>query len=691
MIGRALLVLLLGATALSCKVNEYCLACETGDGGHRDGGGGSDDAGGSNGTGDGGTCTPTGPETCDGKDNDCDGRIDEDASDANQPCSNQVGECAGATTVCANGVLHCEIGGTTVPRAELCDGIDNNCNGITDEGDPGGGGRCGDGTGTCVQGVEHCVAGGIVCQGGTGPQPEICDGQDNDCDGTIDEDLTSLGSCGAPEPECTANGFTPPCGVCSLGTLSCIGGTMVCAGATNPGFESCNNLDDDCDGKVDEDFNLNTDPQNCQQCGHVCGAGLPGAGNAVWACSAGACVIASCKAGYHDNNNDPSDGCEFGQCFVTGSEVCDGQDNDCDGMIDETPAIGSAPAICATKGECAGTVASCPCADTPASVGCMTPGGWTCRYPSTVQTDVNGRIVAETLCDGLDNDCNGIVDDHQPQVAHDDSLPGTPQTCNDGKLGTCRGTGHYQCDDGSFSGSTPGGNLNGPALCNITSPGGAPQPETCDGRDQDCDGIIDESAPDNLVDVKNGAGTTLFHIYTYEASHPDATTTLAGVMTQRSCSNANVLPWVNVTHDQAAAACAAAGLRLCTSAEWQLACAGNTGLKYPYGNTYQPNACNGKDYDPDCTPPDTDVTLPTGSSYGCPPPPTSACVSVFGAYDMSGNVQEWTSTQVSSGAYSVRGGASDSPSGGLTCQFNFVSFSHDFEYDNLGFRCCADP
>jgi hypothetical protein len=164
-------------------------------------------------------------------------------------------------------MLHCEVAGTTVPRAELCDGVDNNCNGSTDEGDPGGGGRCGNGTGTCVQGVEHCVAGGIVCQGGTDPQPEICDGQDNDCDGVIDNGLAGLGTCGAPEPECAANGFTAPCGVCTLGTLSCVGGTMVCAGATNPGFESCNGADDDCDGKVDEDFNLDTDPQNCHQCG----------------------------------------------------------------------------------------------------------------------------------------------------------------------------------------------------------------------------------------------------------------------------------------------------------------------------------------------------------------------------------------------------------------------------------------
>src|SRR5262249_54146849 len=155
--------------------------------------------------------------------------------------------------------------------------------------------------------------------------------------------------------------------------LVCQGGGTVCQGDQGPTFEACDNMDNDCDNNIDEDYDKQNDPRNCMTCGHVCSSL-----NAVAGCSAGQCTTGTCNAGYHDN--DGAVGCEYGPCFADGAEVCDGVDNDCDGMTDN--GLTPPPGLCKTVGACTGAVAIC-----------MGSAGWKCNYNSNVSTDGMGNII----------------------------------------------------------------------------------------------------------------------------------------------------------------------------------------------------------------------------------------------------------------------------------------------------------
>ncbi|MCS6799256.1 MAG: MopE-related protein [Myxococcota bacterium] len=563
------------------------------------------------------------PETCNGLDDDCDGTIDDGDPDGGGACGSSVGECRAGVLRCRGGVVVCE--GATDPAEETCNGLDDDCDGMVDDGDPEGGASCGLDEGDCEPGVRRCMGGRLECVGATTGGPEVCDGRDNDCDGMVDDgDPGGGASCGTDVGECVA------------GRITCVGGALVCRGAVGPAPERCNGRDDDCDGMTDEDFSLSTDVNNCGACGRACGAA-----NAIARCEMGSCRY-TCRTGFVDLNGDVRDGCEYA-CDFAGAEICNGRDDDCDGMTDEglTPPT----SFCNPNGVCAGTRPTCGGSR-----------GWECRYPGTYES-------TETRCDGLDNDCDGAVDEPFP-------LRGT--SCTDGELGICRGVGTYQCNA-----------MGTGVTCVLSDPGMMARAETCNGLDDDCDGVLDDGAPDAWVRL----GSANVWVYQYEASRPDATAGSAGSMSHRPCSAAGRLPWTHVSYAEARAACMAIGADLCTEAQWQQACQSSSGsCTWSYASMCtvdQPGVCNTDGYDTSSAPGDQDAVLPTGSRPDC--------YAAWGAsariFDMTGNVEEWALRR-SPGVNPIRGGSTTSPEGGSTCTFNFKVASDAFRFPMLGFRCC---
>jgi formylglycine-generating enzyme required for sulfatase activity len=193
-------------------------------------------------------------------------------------------------------------------------------------------------------------------------------------------------------------------------------------------------------------------------------------------------------------------------------------------------------------------------------------------------------------------------------------------------------------------------------------------------------------------------------VYAYEASRPDATVSAQGVVTQRACSRTGVLPWTNLTYDEAKAACAASDMALCTVAQWLDACDGpanNCAYSYsaPGGsvcltndNGYPSdrNACNGHNVTAAAGSPDTDALAATGAYARCfVQHPATPTITGGELYDLSGNAKEWTQGPSSPAENPLRGGSYNNLPSGLRCKFDFALSPKDVKVKNIGFRCCS--
>ena len=228
------------------------------------------------------------------------------------------------------------------------------------------------GNGACQAGRTVCTAGEIVCEGAVQPQPELCNGIDDNCDGVIDEGFAGLGTA------CN-NGEVGVCLRSGNRVCNAAGTAVVCDAPDGvPGPELCNGLDDDCDTMIDE-----ATPE----------APLPGVGSP---CSAG--VTNQCQAG--------TLACVGGAlaCQITSSqeadeeEICDGIDNDCNGLVDD--GVAGVGEECACEGFDVQTL----------SQGICSPGQTACRG-STPLACIGCKLPSTEVCDGLDNNCNGVVDE----------------------------------------------------------------------------------------------------------------------------------------------------------------------------------------------------------------------------------------------------------------------------------------
>ena len=201
-----------------------------------------------------------GAEQCDGIDNDCDGQIDEDFSTLGQACdSDDADLCKDGTVACSplkTGTVCLEPGDA---KAELCNELDDDCDGEVDE-DFGTLGVACDGADAdqCTSGTYICSANGgsVVCSETGDGNVEICNSLDDDCDGTVDEGFTGMGdTCDSDDAD-----------FCADGKYGCSadGSKVECLepASTNK-TESCNGIDDDCDGTVD-DGNLCPEGEGCE-------------------------------------------------------------------------------------------------------------------------------------------------------------------------------------------------------------------------------------------------------------------------------------------------------------------------------------------------------------------------------------------------------------------------------------------
>ncbi|MFH1463952.1 MAG: MopE-related protein [Pseudomonadota bacterium] len=443
---------------------------------------------------------PGAEEVCDGADQDCDGETDEgvlstwyadaDADGFGDPavtaaaCEPPSGYGADATD-CDDGRADVFPGAT-----EVCDGVDQDCDGDVDEGvlstwyadtDADGFGDATSAAAACEPPSGYGADATDCDDGDAGVHPgadEVCDGQDDDCDGLVDEDDPDLRDAATFYADADGDGV----GDVGVTTLACSAPSDFVSDATDcddaddtvyPGaVELCDGQDDDCDGLVDED-----DPEVADALTFYAdadGDGFGDAGVTTLACSAPSDFV-----------TDATD-CDdvLDTVFPGADEHCDGVDEDCDGLADDDD-----PDTLDRTTWYADADADGYGDDATAAEACLVPAGGVLSGGDCDDADPAVNPAAIEICDGLDQDCDGLLDEDDPDIS--DASTFYPDTDADG---------FGDAASPILACTQPSGTLEDGSDCDDADPAVNPEAEEhCDGVDEDCDGETDEDPLDGDV------------------------------------------------------------------------------------------------------------------------------------------------------------------------------------------------
>ena len=434
---------------------------------------------------------PGAAEICNGIDENCDGNIDEGVqttyyADAD---GDTYGDAGSTTMACSmpegyvEDATDCNDGDAAINPAatEVCNGVDDNCDGNIDEGltfttyyaDADGDtyGDAGSSTSTCDGAPEGYVSDATDCNDADAAvnpgATEVCNGIDDNCDGNIDEGLTFTTYYADADGDTygDAGSSTTTCDGAPEGYVSDATDCNDADAAVNPGAtEVCNGIDDNCDGNIDEGV------QNTYYA-DADGDSYGDAGSTTMACSA--------PEGYVSDATD----CNDADAAVNpgATEVCNGIDDNCDGNIDEgVQNTYYADADGDTYGDAGST-----------TMACSVPEGYVSDATDCNDADAAVNPGATEVCNGIDDNCDGNIDEGVQSTFYADA----------------DGDGYGDAASTTMACEAPEGYVSDATDCNdgdaSVNPAGT---EVCNGIDDNCDGNIDEGVQSTFYADADGDG-----------------------------------------------------------------------------------------------------------------------------------------------------------------------------------------